>query len=233
MLVKAKELQVEKQNTLVTTLGSNPAYGLLVAEIKRHQTIEGIKSTDAFEIIFGGKEYEAAADAVFVTLADEAIVQALQYGTDVVQVKAIFTAEENGKKVIHHAIVQDGKVIVEQVVAHDPQHFAFIEELKTQKGAEESSNEIKEEAWYDGCLVFYNSGNGKYYYYNHCGKGCGGESKPVINTLDSCCRTHDRCYNNFGFNDCGCDADLSRCANAASDPGWWMVSEWARIKSCN
>ncbi|MED1107530.1 hypothetical protein [Bacillus paramycoides] len=232
MLVKAKELQVEKQNTLA----SNPEYALLVAEIKRHQTIGEIKSTDAFEIIFGDKESEAAANAVFVTLADEAIVQGLQYDNGEVQVKAIFTVEKDGKKAIHHAVVQSGKVFVEQVVDHNTEHFAFVEELKTQKGAEEVSNEIKEEAWYDGCLVFYNSGNGKNYVYKHCGKGCGdggstGGGTP-INTLDSCCRTHDRCYNNFGFDDCGCDRDLSRCADNASDPGWWMVSEWARLKSC-
>ncbi|OSX89546.1 hypothetical protein S2E19_04506 [Bacillus mycoides] len=233
MFVKAQELQVAEQNTLVTTLDSNPHYALLVAEIKRHQSIGEIKSTDAFEIIFGDKEDEATAEAVFVTLTDEAIVQSLQYENGEVQIKAIFTVEKDGAKAIHHATVQAGKVFIEQEVSHDPAHFEFVEELKTQKGAEEVSNEIKEEAWYDGCLVFYNSGNGKNYVYNHCGKGCGGESKPVINTLDSCCRNHDRCYNNFGANNCGCDRDLSVCANNASDPGWWMVSEWARLKSCN
>ncbi|MEY2305738.1 hypothetical protein [Bacillus tropicus] len=236
MFVKAQELQVAEQNTIVTTLDSNKDYVLLVDEIKRHQSIGEIKSKDAFELIFGDKESKVSANAAFVTLADEAIIQGLQYENGEVQLKAIFTVEKDGKKAIHHAVVQAGKVFVEQVIDHNPEHFEFVEELKTQKGAQESSDEIKEEAWYDGCLVFYNSGNGKTYYYKHCGKECGdngatGGGTP-INTLDSCCRSHDRCYSNFGSNDCGCDRDLSVCANNASDPGWWMVSEWARLKSC-
>lgn len=54
--------------------------------------------------------------------------------------------------------------------------------------------------------------------YLHCGSGCGdkdgdrGGGVPV-NGLDTCCRTHDRCWANFGTNDCQCDCNLIKCAN--------------------
>jgi hypothetical protein len=109
--------------------------------------------------------------------------------------------------------------------------FQYVAELELKKpqGADEVvEGEIQAEAaWYEGCLSFYNSGNDKTYNYKWCGKSCG--SGTPINTLDTCCRTHDRCYANFGINDDECDWDLYYCANATSDPGWWMVAEYGHI----
>ncbi|MFD5172765.1 hypothetical protein ACFVV6_29775 [Bacillus mycoides] len=60
--------------------------------------------------------------------------------------------------------------------------------------------------------------------YKHCGPGCGdgmgkGGGTP-INRLDSCCRSHDRCWSNFGAWDPCCDRDVVRCAqqNWSVDP---------------
>jgi hypothetical protein len=52
--------------------------------------------------------------------------------------------------------------------------------------------------------------------YRHCGKGCG-DNGPVgggtpVDSYDSCCRAHDRCWATFGTNDCGCDCELESCA---------------------
>lgn len=62
-------------------------------------------------------------------------------------------------------------------------------------------------SWPDGC----------YPTYKHCGKGCGDNGKygggTPKNALDTCCRTHDRCWANFGTNDCQCDCDFIKCAN--------------------
>ncbi|MBB4823176.1 hypothetical protein HNO89_000394 [Sporosarcina luteola] len=54
--------------------------------------------------------------------------------------------------------------------------------------------------------------------YKHCGPDCGdngskGGGTP-INSLDLCCRTHDRCYANFGMYDCECDKRVVACAMA-------------------
>lgn len=62
----------------------------------------------------------------------------------------------------------------------------------------------------------YEWGDGCYPLYRHCGRNCGdngnwGGGTP-INVYDSCCRTHDRCWANFGTNDCGCDCNLLACA---------------------
>lgn len=62
----------------------------------------------------------------------------------------------------------------------------------------------------------YEWGDGCYPLYNHCGRNCGdtgnwGGGTPR-NVYDTCCRTHDRCWANFGTNDCGCDCNLLACA---------------------
>ncbi|MBU5355089.1 hypothetical protein KQI74_22655 [Paenibacillus barcinonensis] len=98
------------------------------------------------------------------------------------------------------------------------------------------NSEVKVQDLFDGCLVFRDDYN-KSHVYKHCGKACG-DGSPTgggtpINTLDYCCRAHDRCYSNFGFDDCGCDAELERCARTATDsPGWRSVYMWSGSKSC-
>lgn len=62
----------------------------------------------------------------------------------------------------------------------------------------------------------YNWGDGCYPTYKHCGKNCGdngayGGGTPK-NPYDSCCRAHDRCWANFGTNNCSCDCTLISCA---------------------
>ncbi|WP_238655559.1 hypothetical protein [Paenibacillus piscarius] len=54
-------------------------------------------------------------------------------------------------------------------------------------------------------------------FYRHCGPGCGdgltfGGGEP-INSLDYCCRAHDRCYTAFGYGACNCDNALLNCAS--------------------
>jgi len=43
-----------------------------------------------------------------------------------------------------------------------------------------------------------------------CGPGCSGPGAP-IDSVDTCCRTHDGCYARRGYFDCQCDRDLLRC----------------------
>lgn len=44
-------------------------------------------------------------------------------------------------------------------------------------------------------------------YGNHCGKGYGTAGVPAIDAVDTACYQHDRCYEAFGFGNCGCDRD--------------------------
>ncbi|MEQ6357302.1 hypothetical protein ABNX05_22055 [Lysinibacillus sp. M3] len=53
--------------------------------------------------------------------------------------------------------------------------------------------------------------------YQHCGGNCGygsdhGGGKP-INTTDTCCVAHDRCYSVFGYGDNCCDKELVSCVS--------------------
>ncbi|WP_341302192.1 hypothetical protein MHB44_07400 [Lysinibacillus sp. FSL H8-0500] len=54
--------------------------------------------------------------------------------------------------------------------------------------------------------------------YKHCGPGCGdGLSKgggTPINSIDACCRAHDRCWSAFGNGDACCDKALVDCTQA-------------------
>ncbi|MGA3603164.1 hypothetical protein [Lysinibacillus agricola] len=71
-------------------------------------------------------------------------------------------------------------------------------------------NEVSLLAWWtsDGCLP-----GG----YQHCGGNCGygsthGGGKP-INATDTCCVSHDRCYDVFGYGDNCCDKELVSCVS--------------------
>ncbi|MCY8497765.1 hypothetical protein P8917_09945 [Bacillus atrophaeus] len=75
--------------------------------------------------------------------------------------------------------------------------------------------------------------------YKHCGKQCGdkgrwGGGKP-INDLDYCCRTHDRCYDNFGFGHCKCDTPLVKCAKSLRSKYWIVANVIIKVfgpKAC-
>lgn len=239
MLVKSKELEVASKNLLVDELNGNTEFALLVAEIQKYHKDVEVKRSDALQFEFEAAEGEEGlkVNAIFVSLGDEAIVQAIKE-VDGLRLKAHFSAEnEKGEKVIRKAIVEDEKVKVEFEVPFAAEYFLFVEELKNPQGGDEEAR-LTPEAWYEGCLVFFNSGNGKYYYYKYCGAKCTGEGKTgkkfeatPINTLDSCCRSHDRCWANFGKGDNGCDYELYLCANKTYDPGWWMVAEFGLLCS--
>lgn len=78
-------------------------------------------------------------------------------------------------------------------------------------GEGKSLGEVYAQDWNDGCFPTY----------KHCGKNCGDKGKygggTPKNALDECCRMHDRCWEDFGPNDCQCDCDLIKCANKYND----------------
>ncbi|WP_405097002.1 hypothetical protein [Oceanobacillus sp. FSL H7-0719] len=67
--------------------------------------------------------------------------------------------------------------------------------------------------------------------YKWCGAGCG--SGTPVNSLDTCCRTHDYCYGSFkSYPDrCSCDRNLRSCAANTSDPGKTSIRAafWAKM----
>ncbi|MEI3597820.1 MULTISPECIES: hypothetical protein [unclassified Oceanobacillus] len=234
ILVKSQELEMTKKNELIEELNLSRDFVLLISEIQKHHKDVEVKETETMSLTFApdknGEGVKVAA--IFVRLHDEVIIQALKQGEDL-RVKAHFsTINEFGEKMVVKAIVEDEEVKIENQIEFNAEYFLFVEELKNPQGADEIS-EVAPAAWYEGCLIFYSSGEGKYYYYRYCGSGCNGKNftQTPINPLDSCCRSHDRCWANFGKGDDGCDYQLYTCANRTSDPGWWMIAEFGLLCS--
>lgn len=70
---------------------------------------------------------------------------------------------------------------------------------------------------------------------NWCGPLCSGPKAPV-DGVDSCCRTHDRCYGIRGYFACSCDKGLHKCLNKYVVRGnkWAIiVSSWFYAQRCN
>ena len=228
LLIKAQELEINQSNKLVEEFNQSADFVALLEEINKHHQDVQVEETDIFQLTFSEEDGEGVnVAAIFVKLDDEVIVQALKQGEEL-RVKAHFSKiNEFGERVIAKAIVKDGEVEIENEIEFNAEYFLFVDELKNPQGADEES-EVAPAAWYDGCLTFYSSGNNKYYNYRYCGSKCTGKNftQTPLNALDSCCRSHDRCWVNFGKGDDGCDMQLYKCANATSNPGWWMVAEY-------
>lgn len=134
----------------------------------------------------------------------------------------------NGERLLQVEATNDQEIVITETNAPSDA-FSFINLIP-------ENNDVKVQDLFDGCLVFRDDYN-KSHVYRHCGKACG-DGSPIgggtpINPLDSCCRAHDRCYSQFGFDDCGCDQELESCArNATTSPGWRSVYMWAGSKSC-
>ncbi|MBM7713817.1 hypothetical protein JOC94_000787 [Bacillus thermophilus] len=235
MFIKSNKVDIATKNLLTEELNNHEDFALLVAEIQKHHKTLSEKQKDIFELEFAEDEAKQGVkvNVVFFTLTDEVIIEGMKVG-DKLHVKAYFSAEnDEGEKVFRQAVVEGGNVEIESEMQFDPEKFMFVNELKNPQGVEEQK--VTPQAWYEGCLVFYNSGNGKTYKYRYCGAKCSGKNftQTPINALDKCCQAHDRCYKNFGKGDNGCDKNLQSCADRTSDPGWWMVSEFARRCSLN
>lgn len=239
MLIKSKELEPASKSVLIDEINTSSDFALLVSEIQKHHSNVEVSRTEALQLSFPSTseaDEELKLNAIFVSLADEIIVQGIKE-FDKIRFKAHYSiVNEQGEKVIRKAIVDQGEVVIEDDIPFSADYFLFVDELINPTGADDISD-VAPQAWYEGCLVFFTSSNGKYHYYKYCGANCTGQVGGVkykatpINSLDSCCRAHDRCWDTFGKGDSGCDRQLYNCANKTADPGWWMVAEFGLLCS--
>ncbi|WP_037341611.1 hypothetical protein [Salinicoccus luteus] len=228
MRAKIKELSIPKTKELFNEALKQNDTKLLLEELNINidQTKEKAYTLQFF--------YENQEDKVFETLLiyqnDEKVIEATKDYNDNAFQKIIAHYVDNNpdSKKIKRVSVKNNQVNVLKELPYDHNYFDFF--------AENQVNDISaQQNWYDGCFVFGDPGTG-YHIYKHCGADCGDEGSDgggvPINPLDSCCRSHDRCYENFGYDDCECDQILGDCANGTIDPGWYAVATWAYNKSC-
>ncbi|MFD0768951.1 hypothetical protein ACFQZ1_08515 [Bacillus sp. CGMCC 1.60114] len=147
-----------------------------------------------------------------------------------IQIRHIVLTEKNGKVVGEDytidTINEKGGLTVfgynkelEEVASSTHGGYEFLETSVNEELIDNKEfapfSTVKEEGW---GIPFCLAGG-----YKHCGPGCGdgltfGGGTP-INAIDYCCRSHDRCWSQFGENDACCDKNLVSCAKANRSAG--------------
>lgn len=236
MQINIQQLDEDKTNSYVQEVLSTDQAQLLINHLKQnHVQIANPIDVKAANLILNYEDQEnVLIDVVFIYFDNEAVIEAtrLSNSNKLHKIVAHTAIERNNIKMIKQIEIVEGKLQVVNEVDYKSSYFNFIDG----DFEEFSADKVGKQAWYEGCLVFGDSRTGKRYTYKHCGAKCGdngnsGGGTP-INSLDTCCRAHDRCWEVFGKNDCECDKQLGICAEKTVDPGWYMVATWAYKKSC-
>lgn len=196
----------------VTNLFANEKFKNLVSKMNEQVSFEPeslqVQKAYTFEAVVGqegqGAKYFKATIVNLVN-AEETInilYNEIPIHEDYLFGQFIEKADKN--TLYKYEVLADGNVEVEQVET-DVEVFTFNDEEII---IDDTTNDINAKAWWtgDGCLP-----GG----YQHCGGDCGynkvhGGGSP-INSTDSCCIGHDRCWNVFGSGDKCCDKELVSC----------------------
>lgn len=234
MQVDIQKLEQEEIGDMLSGALNDSQTVMLIEELKKYHDVEGISETKGYNLkLKYAEQDDILLETLFIFFNPEAVIEvSKQVKSETIEkVVAHFTEGTGSDKMIKRLSVTDGTLKLLSEINYKESYFDFIGESDRTE-----ENEVDSQAWYDGCLVFGDSSTGKYYHYRHCGASCGdkggtGGGTP-INSLDSCCRAHDRCWDVFGSNDCACDKELGKCAERTVDPGWYLVGTWAYEKSC-
>lgn len=229
MRAKIKELSVTKTKELFNEALKQNDTKLLLEELNIN--IDQIKEKAYTLQFFYENQEEKVLETLLIYQNDEKVIEATKDYNDNVFKKIIahYVDDINpDNKKIKRLSVENNQVNVLKELPYDHNYFDFFSE-------NQNNNISAQQNWYDGCFEFSDPGTGSHYY-RHCGADCGDDGSVgggiPINPLDSCCRSHDRCYENFGYDDCECDQILGDCANGTIDPGWYFVATWAYNKNC-
>ncbi|MBY7141578.1 hypothetical protein KFZ56_00345 [Virgibacillus sp. NKC19-3] len=228
MRAEIEELSISRTEKLLNeALGENDTK-LLVKELNIN--LDQIKEKGyTLQFIYENQE-DKILETLLIYQNDEKVIEATKdYNNNAFKkIVAHYVDTNLDSKKIKRASVKNNQIHVLKELPYDHNYFDFFAE-------NQKSNIEAQQDWYEGCLTFSDPATGRHYY-RHCGADCGDDGSTgggtPINSLDSCCRSHDRCYGNFGYNDCECDQILGDCANGTTDPGWWYVATWAYEKDC-
>lgn len=128
---------------------------------------------------------------------------------------SVVLENDNQKILVGYGIIEGQVTKILETEIDD----AFLEEVKESENREVPNPEQAPEDVYKGV-----SEQLKCIYGNWCGPGCSGPSAP-ISPVDSCCKSHDKCYGSRGYFACSCDNQLHICLN----PYVWKGSQWAIV----
>jgi hypothetical protein len=155
-------------------------------------------------------------------------------------INVVYLSKENEVVTKHKAFFLDGELKVETTFPHEGDILELPKDVLLEMVPEE---DLKEQAisgvvpcfdWTlsgQCCQFRYNALPwNPLVTYNWCGQGCG--SGTPVNSLDSCCRTHDYCYGSFDSYPlrCNCDANLISCASYTDCAGTDRVIAAFQIK---
>lgn len=182
--------------------------------------------TNAYQITLDYGQESTEIQILFAHYGDNKVISLERAANRPESVVGFFVEDDKLKQV---EVVKEEVILKETPANKDILSFVDLIPVKNEISTQDMD--------FDGCLAFSDLDTGQYLVYKHCGKNCGDGNKygggTPINDLDYCCRAHDRCYSNFGFDDCGCDSQLATCANTAtSSTGWYSVWLWAKYKAC-
>jgi hypothetical protein len=228
--------EAKEQKELLASLKEKQDFVLIVQELQKYQdfNVDNLVVSVALEgdqINFDGKLTNVKA----VTFKNPEKTVSISYVKvdDFEQVHESFTG-----KVVQEQIYKGFKAKLGEVLPTFTKEYNG--ELETEPKLTDFPNNpnyspgktIEGQAldWIDGKFCLENEDAGKTY--RHCGPGCGdgmslGGGTP-INSIDSCCRAHDRCWHNFGEGDKCCDKELANCIDPYQNQDYWS---WLQINT--
>lgn len=186
----------------------NEEYQLIAKESGFSESNIEFLAAHKFEVLF-----EADQDPSFVTRL------VMKSGNAVINYQ-LSTTNENSSEALMGSVQKNEKELTSIIVNNgivETKNFEYSEELEQDLAEGLPNNEDYVEGQsLTSVSPSYNWGDGCYPFYRHCGRNCGDKGKygggAPRDPYDSCCRAHDRCWERFGTNDCGCDCQLLSCA---------------------
>ncbi|MGE1115682.1 hypothetical protein ACQJ0K_28585 [Priestia megaterium] len=221
VIISGKYLEGDEKELALKQVYLNSEFQLLLAELQKDVPVveENLQMVRAYiydasmdEQVVTGKhftlQYLNRVQISFYSFIKGNEVYDQFYGRTVTpDERFIKVYEVNKGKVLSVATdVYEGQLEIEleQLAKHDKE----FKPLST-------ASLITAKGFKTGCLV--DEAHNKTYQY--CGSGCGSCKSCTegggtsINSIDTCCKTHDTCWSNFGSWDHCCDKNLVNCAN--------------------